>query len=208
MELHTKRASHPGYVQTGGPPRVQAAPGAKMKKELAKEAKEKKKKDKADGLKKIAAIERANTAAYPNDATPRSTQMSSHASGRKQSKVRKPRGRQTVPSSESESEFTSKAPDSEGTEASGRSADDTLRPSSPPRPLLPRRFLSRVSQSALIRIPLPRRIDFTLALAPVAAPAIWRLVHIRRTSEPTTFNCKSQGGCGCYRQHSHACCVP
>lgn len=124
MELRTKRASHPGYVQTGGPPRVQAAPGAKTKKELAKEAKEKKKKDKADGLKKIAAIERANTAAYPNDETPRSTQMSSRAGGRKQSKVRKPKGRQTVPSSESESEFTSKAPDTEDTEASGRRADE------------------------------------------------------------------------------------
>ena len=50
--------------------------------------------------------------------------MSSRAGGRKQSKVRKPRGHQTVPSSESESEFTSKAPDTEDTEASGRCADE------------------------------------------------------------------------------------
>lgn len=123
MELYTKWASHPGYIQTGGPPRVQAAPGAKTKKELAKEVKEKKKKGKANGLKKIAMIERANTAAYPNDKTPRSMQMSSCTGGHEQSKVWKPRGCQTVPSSESESEFTSKAPDTEDTEASGRHAD-------------------------------------------------------------------------------------
>jgi len=86
MELRTRRSSHPGFRHTGGPPRTRAAPGAKTKKDLAKEEKEKKAKAKADGLKKIAAIERANTAAYTNDETPRAAQTSSH--GHKWSKAR------------------------------------------------------------------------------------------------------------------------
>jgi hypothetical protein len=90
MNLRAKRASHPGYVHTGGPPREQAAPGAKTKKEIAKERREKKAKAKADGLKVIAAIERANTVAYTNDETPRPAQTSSRVSGRKKSNTQEP----------------------------------------------------------------------------------------------------------------------
>jgi len=86
MLLRPKRSSHPGYIDTGGPPREPATPGAKRKKESAKEKKEKKAKSKTKALKKIATIEKANTVAYANDETPRSTQMS-RASGRKQSKA-------------------------------------------------------------------------------------------------------------------------
>jgi hypothetical protein len=50
-----------------------------MKKDIAREEKEKKAKAKTNGLKKIASIERANTAAYANSKTPRSTQMSSRS---------------------------------------------------------------------------------------------------------------------------------
>jgi hypothetical protein len=55
-------------------------------------------------------------------------------------------------------------------------------------------FPSWVSQSALIQIPLPWHVDFTLALAPVVAPTIWWQVYIWWISELMTFNCKSQGG--------------
>jgi hypothetical protein len=82
-----------------------------MKKELAKEKQEKREKAKAQGLKKIAALERANTMAYANDETPRPIQTSSHASGPKWSKAQKPSGHETPSSSSSASEFTSTRPD-------------------------------------------------------------------------------------------------
>ena len=90
MELRAKRASHPGYIHTGGPIREQATPGAKTKKEIAKEKQEKKAKAKADGLKVIAAIERANTVAYANDETPRPAWINSHANGHKKSNAQEP----------------------------------------------------------------------------------------------------------------------
>ena len=101
MKLRTKRASHPGYRHTGGPPTERAAPGSKTKKDIAREEKERKAKAKTDGLKKIASIERANTAAYANSETPRSTQTSSR--GRKRSKARKPSDSRAVSPSEPES---------------------------------------------------------------------------------------------------------
>jgi len=90
MNLRSSQASHPEYIHTGGPPRAHAVPGTKTKKEMAAEEKAQKKKAKADGMKKIARVEKANTVAYANDETPRPqvTQTSSHS--RNQSKEQEP----------------------------------------------------------------------------------------------------------------------
>ncbi len=111
------------YIHTGGPIREQATPGAKTKKEIAKEKQEKKAKAKADGLKVIAAIERANTVAYANDETPRPARMNSHASGHKKSNAQEPGDCQTVSPSEPAPELTSTGPDTENIHTSGRYAD-------------------------------------------------------------------------------------
>src|SRR5487761_84304 len=111
MELRTKRSSHPGYHYTGGSPRARAVPGAKTKKDLATEEKERKAKAKADGLKKITMIKRANTTAYTNDKTPRPAQTSS--CGHKQSKAQEPSSHQMVSPSEPASEFTPAGSDTE-----------------------------------------------------------------------------------------------
>ena len=122
MKLRTKRAPHPGYCHTGGPPRARAAPGTKTKKDLAIEEREKRAKAKADGLKKIAAIERANTVAYANDETLRSAQTSS--CGCKQSKAQGRSNRRTAPPSESPSELAAIGSDTEDIEfLSGESTD-------------------------------------------------------------------------------------
>ena len=119
MNLCPNRASHPGYIDTGGPPREPVTPGAKRKKEPAKAKKEKKK---AKAFKKIATIEKANTVAYANDETPRSTQMS-HASGRKKSKAQGLGEYRTVSPFEPASELTSMGTDTKNTDASVRNAD-------------------------------------------------------------------------------------
>ena len=124
MKLCNKRASHPGYPDTGGPPRARAAPGTKTKKDLAKEAKEKKVKAKADGLKKIAVIERANSVAYANDETPRPTQTSSY--GRKQPNTRESGNHRTVPSLRPAPELTSTVSDTDNVESlSDKSTDSS-----------------------------------------------------------------------------------
>lgn len=123
MKLRAKRASHPGYIHTGGPPREQVTPGAKTKKEIAKEKREKKAKAKADGLKVIAAIERANTVAYANDETPRPAQRSSRARGHKKSNAQEPGDYRTLSPSEPAPELTSTGPDTENIH-SGRCADE------------------------------------------------------------------------------------
>ena len=124
MKLRDKRASHPGYPDTGGPPRARAAPGTKTKKDLAKEAKEKKVKAKADGLKKIAMIERANSVAYANDETPRPTQTSSY--GRKWPNAREPGNHRTVPSFKRAPELMSTASDTENVESLSDKNTDSL----------------------------------------------------------------------------------
>jgi len=118
MELRPKRSAHPGYHHTGGPPRAQAVPGTKTKKDLAAETKEKEK-AKADGLKKIAVIERANTTAYANDETPRPQATQTSSRGHKRSKAQEPSNHQTVSPSESAYELTSKStePDPKNIEA-------------------------------------------------------------------------------------------
>ena len=124
MKLRNKRASHPGYPDTGGPPRARAAPGTKTKKDLAKEAKEKKVKAKADGLKKIAVIERANSVAYANDETPRPTQTSSY--GRKRPNTQESGNHQTVPSLRPAPELTSTVSDTDNVESlSDKSTDSS-----------------------------------------------------------------------------------
>ena len=81
--------------------------------------KEKKEKAKADGLKKIAAIERANTTAYANDETPRPQATQTSSCGHKRSKAQEPSNHRTVSPSESAYELTSKStePDPENIEA-------------------------------------------------------------------------------------------
>ena len=124
MNLCAKWASHPGYAHTGGLPKEQATPGAKTKKEIVKEQWEKKEKAKADGLKVIAAIERANTVAYANDETPRPAQMSSHVRDHKKSNAQEPGDYRTVSPSEPVPELTYTGPDTEKIHASDSNADN------------------------------------------------------------------------------------
>ena len=70
-ELRNKCSAHPGYALTGGPPKSRAAPGTKTSKQIAAEAKAAKAKEIIKGLKKIAVTEKANTAAFAVDDTPR-----------------------------------------------------------------------------------------------------------------------------------------
>lgn len=76
MELRHKRASHPGYLHTGGRPKTKAVPGTKTKKEKAAEERAKKAEAKANGLRKIAALERASAETFTNYQTPRAPQSS------------------------------------------------------------------------------------------------------------------------------------
>jgi len=78
MELHRKQASHPGYPHTGGQPKTKAVPGMKTKKEKAAEEKAKKAEAKADGLRKIATLERASAETFTSYQTPHAPQASHH----------------------------------------------------------------------------------------------------------------------------------
>jgi len=125
MNLRSKRSAHPGYIHTGGPPQAHAAPGTKTKKEVAAEEKAQKVKAKAEGMKKIARIERANTAAYANDETPRPRATQTSSCGHNQSKEREPSSDWTVSPSELSPELTSMGSDPENIETpSDQNTDD------------------------------------------------------------------------------------